>query len=57
MKVPRKWLALVLLGGAALLGSSCVTNLRDAIVGGALDFVSGSTSSFLSTLLQLPAVE
>jgi hypothetical protein len=52
-KTPRKWLTLVVLCGTTLLGASCATNIRDAILGGALDFVSGSTSSLLSSLLPL----
>jgi hypothetical protein len=53
MTIPRKWLVLVMLCGAAVLGSSCAVNLRDAVVSGALDFVSGSTSNLLSSLLSL----
>jgi hypothetical protein len=57
LKIPRKWLTLALLCSATLLGSSCVANIRDAILGGALDFVSGSTSDFLSSLLPLVAAQ
>lgn len=53
MRIAHKWLVLVMLCSTTLLGSSCATNIRDAIVGGALDFVSGSTTSLLSSLLPL----
>ena len=53
MKIPHKWLPLALLCGTTLWGSSCAANIRDAILGGALDLVSGSTSDFLSNLLSL----
>ena len=53
MRMSHKWLVLVMLCGTTFVGSSCVSNIRDAIVGGALDFVSGSTTSLLNSLLPL----
>jgi hypothetical protein len=50
MKIRHRWVVLIMCCGTTLLGSSCATDIRDAIVSGALDFVSGNTSSLLSSL-------
>jgi hypothetical protein len=47
----RKWLALTLLANTlTLIGMSC-TSVRDALVNGAYDFISGSATDLLSQLL------
>jgi hypothetical protein len=33
------------------MGSTCAMDMRDAIVSGAMDFVTGATTDFLSTIL------
>ena len=54
MSTRSRWLCLVLVCGSTLAGTGCGTYLRDAIIGGAMDFVSGSTANLLSSLLPLP---
>jgi hypothetical protein len=52
MKTSAKWkcliMAVILL---PLYAASCSTDFRDAVVGGALDFVSGSVTELLGRLI------
>lgn len=58
MRGLRKFL-LVLTCGVALQGAGCSLYLRDAVIGGAMDYVAGLTMEWLATLVPLspPAVE
>jgi hypothetical protein len=49
---PRRlpWLLVLSLGLIPFTGT-CVTNARDAVIGGAMDFVSGTTADVLGQLL------
>ena len=46
-----KRIVLVLSSAVLLLGGTCAVNARDALVTGAMDFVSGATTDFMHTLL------
>ncbi|MBL8877979.1 MAG: hypothetical protein JNG88_02575 [Phycisphaerales bacterium] len=43
----------VTLSSATFAFTTCSTNMRDALIGGALDWVSGSTSDVLSAVFPL----
>jgi hypothetical protein len=46
-----KWNRLILaVGSLALCGWTCGTDFRDALIGGAFDFVSGTATDVLSQL-------
>lgn len=47
----KRW-ALLVTAFLPLWGGSCATDLRDAVYGGALDFVSGSMTELLATIVQ-----
>lgn len=47
MKTVYKLLLMLGLLSPMLLGAQCTANVRDAIVGGAVDFISGTTTSLL----------
>jgi hypothetical protein len=49
MKRLWKWMALSAVCGSTLLEAGCATALRDAVQGGALDFVSTSVVAALQT--------
>jgi len=51
MRTLSKWAVLVALAGSTLWGSACMTSVRDAVVGGAMDFVAGNTTNILGQLL------
>lgn len=46
-----------LLSGAVIMLPSCAMDVRDAIVGGAYDFLAGTTTELLATLFPLFAAE
>lgn len=43
------WL-MMLAPGAAVLGSSCVSDIRESLISGGLDYVSDSFYAFLQTI-------
>ncbi len=47
-----KWI-LLLAGASITFGVSCAMNMRDALLSGAMDYVSGTTSDALGSLLPL----
>jgi len=52
MRSWQKWCRLLLAATIApLLGYGCSTPLRDAVLSGVMDFVSGTTAEILSALL------
>lgn len=51
----KRW-ALLATAFLPLFGGSCATDLRDAVYGGALDFVSGSMTELLAALLPIVQV-
>ena len=61
MKKTLRSLMLVAVAGSTLWGMNCTTSLRDAAIGGALDYVTGTTAELLSAYvpadLLLPADE
>ena len=52
MKRLMKWLVLTA-AAPTLCGVNCGLTLRDAVLGGAMDYVSGTTTNALSSLLPL----
>lgn len=59
----RKTMALALAASSTLLAGQCMTDIRDALVGGALDYIAGSATSLidawfpLATWLAPPTIE
>lgn len=51
MKRIRNLVMALCLAGGTLCGTSCTTDMRDAIMSGAFDFLSGTTNDFLSGLV------
>jgi hypothetical protein len=47
MRLARILLLILAFMSPMLLGVSCQTDFRDAVVGGAIDYVSGTTTSLL----------
>ncbi len=47
----RLLVILTLLLGPMLLGAQCATDFRDAIIGGAIDYVTGTTTSLLEQII------
>jgi hypothetical protein len=47
----RKLLLILVVLGPLLLGAQCTTDFRDAVLGGAVDYVSGTTTSLLEQLI------
>ncbi|MBI4719336.1 MAG: hypothetical protein HY763_16190 [Planctomycetes bacterium] len=47
-------LLLALGAGGALIAGTCTVDLRDAVVTGAMDYVSGTTTEILSSLITAP---
>ena len=52
MRRLAKYLGL-LSAGAALAGVSCTTDLRDSLINGVMDYVSGNTTDLLNGVLPL----
>jgi len=46
-----KGIVLVLSSAVLPLGGTCAVNTRDALMAGAMDFVSGATTDFMQTML------
>ncbi len=51
MRKTRNLIMAFCLAGGTLCGTSCTTDMRDAIIGGAYDFLSGTTTDFLSGIV------
>lgn len=45
--------SLALLASSTLWLSTCAMNLRDAVIGGAMDFVAGSTTALIDAWLPI----
>lgn len=56
MKKMRKLLLILGFLSPMLLGAQCTTDFRDALLGGAVDYVSGTTTSLLEQLIYPGAV-
>ncbi len=51
MKKLKVWLMVLCLGGGTMMGTSCTTDMRDAIISGAYDFLSGTTTDLLNSMI------
>ncbi len=51
MKKMKLWAMLVAMTGPTLFGMNCTTQMRDAVAGGVLDFISGTTADTLSAAI------
>ena len=51
MRTITKWLMILGVAGGTLMGTSCATDMRDAVVSGAYDFLSGTTTDFLNSIV------
>lgn len=52
----RKILALLIATSATLWVGTCITDIRDAIVGGALDYISGTTTGIFDAFFPLASL-
>lgn len=51
-KLARRLLVLVV-PGAMALGTTCVSDMRDAVVAAGLDYVEGAAGTFLDTVIPI----
>lgn len=62
-RLQRKTWTLAFLASSTLFTGQCVTDIRDAFIGGALDYLTGSTTSLIdawfpfATWLAPPTIE
>ena len=49
----RRLTGLALLASSTLWLNTCAMNLRDAVIGGAMDFVAGSTTALIDAWLPI----
>lgn len=52
----RVWLIATALTCPLLMGAQCVTDARDAVIGGAYDFISETTATILGQLIPLAEI-